>query len=313
MKPSLKNLTTETLKTKLSALQGTAKIDCLIELANRCMLYSEYQTGLDYARRAHDFAVESNATRHVADSLMQIGAFHLHKMNGLEAEKYYFQALELYRKANDSVGEANCQYKLGVYFWIHGANEKSIERFQTALASFQELAIKNEISACLTYVGRNLVELSKFEEALDYYFEALEITRTSKNSRQTIKLLNEIGNAFFELQRFDESLWYYEEALLLIEENPNKYLENDVLHRVGKTYFADKKYKEAAIWFEKNLTVAREINDHVSIERITNYLFRCQKSINKTKEIGRTETVQNLTFLNSTLPIFNAASFAKAC
>lgn len=107
--------------------------------------------------------------------------------------------------------------------------------------------------------------LGDYSNALEYYFNSLEINERLNNTEFTATDYNNIGLVLIEEQLFDEALSYFEKSLSLLDSISQKDKYARVLDNIGIAHYSMKNFEEALIWFRKSLKINREIDQKQTI------------------------------------------------
>ncbi|CAF4052609.1 unnamed protein product [Rotaria sordida] len=107
-------------------------------------------------------------------------------------------------------------------------------------------------------IGTILCKQEKYDEALDYHQQALELQEKYASCHSDItKRLNYIGNILFEKEKYDEALKFYQRVL----ENQENYYPHDhvdivtTLNNIGITLRKQQQFDEAIKYYQKALEI----------------------------------------------------------
>lgn len=101
---------------------------------------------------------------------------------------------------------------------------------------------------------------SKYEQAIDYFNEALILSRNNGDSSAVAKVLNKIGVVYFRKTEYDIAYDYYKRSITLMKSLGDKKGEADLNVNIGIIHIIRKKYIEANQNFEKSIQLYSEIN-----------------------------------------------------
>jgi CHAT domain-containing protein/Tfp pilus assembly protein PilF len=150
---------------------------------------------------------------------------------------------------------------------LHVAWARNYERsytFEEAvhqyLAAFEIDKIHRPESAGseLNNIGVIYKQAGNFEQAIQYYKQALEWHRRFKNRLAEGRTLDNLGQSFLSLSRFDQALAYLNEALPIRQEVKDLRGEGVTLANIGNVYMGEGEYAKAIEFFEKALPVLRQ-------------------------------------------------------
>src|SRR5262249_28277148 len=100
--------------------------------------------------------------------------------------------------------------------------------------------------------------LGHIEKAIDYYQQALPITREVKNRYMEMSAADNIGVGYVELKQYDKAAEYLEQALALAREMKARDLEAEPLDSLGEAYRLQGQYEKATQYHERVLALSRE-------------------------------------------------------
>jgi len=136
--------------------------------------------------------------------------------------------------------------------------------FEKSLKVYKYMTIDLNIKNSVLYymMGQVYFELYKYQEALEYYFNALELKPKSINT------LNNIGIVYLNLWDYDKSLEYYFKALEIDSQDV------DVLNNIWNIYFYKWEYFKALEYY--NIALSIDPNDediqnkrNITLKKIT--------------------------------------------
>lgn len=143
----------------------------------------------------------------------------LYGIGQAEKAQTRFQTL-LKHCESDTIDETTRQSRLAEIYNGLGVSKVYLNNLQgslvdqkKALAIFQELNRKDDISVAANYLGYTYRLMGKIDTAIDYYNKALEASQEGNVSQNTIAdITNNLGYAFAITGRFDEALNHCQEA-----------------------------------------------------------------------------------------------------
>lgn len=99
-----------------------------------------------------------------------------------------------------------------------GQLEKAIEYYEQALAISREIRDQFAEGNHLGNLGLAYSAISQFEKAIGYFEKAIPISRKTGNQRGEANHLNNLGDAYFRLSQVEKAFGYYEQALAISRE-----------------------------------------------------------------------------------------------
>ena len=115
---------------------------------------------------------------------------------------------------NDS-SKADSLYDEGAALYEAQDYDGAGEKFETALALYQELGIRDSEAWTMQYLGLVADNLGRYADAMDYYEQALALYRELGMEEDEALTIQNLGTAATNLGRYNEAVNYYEQALEL--------------------------------------------------------------------------------------------------
>jgi tetratricopeptide (TPR) repeat protein len=139
----------------------------------------------------------------------------------------------------------------------------ALEKWQVGLRQANTLGDKYYVSRFLSKIGIAHINLSQDQQALDYFQQALVLTREIGNhKRNEGSDLNNIGATYFHLDQYQKALDYFQQALTIYREISDRNRESITLYNIGQVYDNLEQHKKALDFFQKSLVIFREIGDN---------------------------------------------------
>ncbi|WP_282164575.1 tetratricopeptide repeat-containing sensor histidine kinase [Cellulophaga baltica] len=118
----------------------------------------------------------------------------------------------------------------------------------------------------LNQIGTSYRNISKFNQAIEYHKEALELAKKSNNLELKVYSLNMLSVVYRRIDAVKTALDYAQEAIELAESAPVlteglKHSKNVSLNGIGNIYQNLKQYKVAIEIFEKSLLLEEELHN----------------------------------------------------
>ena len=151
-------------------------------------------------------------------------------------------------------------YQLGLAYTRLGEISDAIAAHENALALAESIGVQDKIGATLLYLGLAHFHNSAFEQAIQYYLQALPLNKDTNLEGNT---LGHLGNAYAAMGRFEDGIEYLEKAIELNKSQQAKRSEAFWLGRLGDTYIkrAIEYYDKAIELIEQGVEISRDIGD----------------------------------------------------
>ena len=134
------------------------------------------------------------------------------------------------------------QQKTFIYYYIAstssmlGQKQEALQYYQQALLISREVGDRGGEGTTLNNLGAVYNGLGQQQEALQYYQQALQIMREVGDRRGEGVTLNNLGRVYNGLGQQQEALQYYQQALLIRREVGDRRGEGLTLHNIGMIY-----------------------------------------------------------------------------
>jgi len=158
---------------------------------------------------------------------------------------------------------------MGIVYRIQGKPKKALEYFQQALEISREIGDKEGIVNNLNNIGTVFGIQGKPKKALEYFQQALEISREIGYKEGEAGNLGNMGIVYQTQGKLKKALEHHQQALEISREIVNKEGIARNLNNIGIVFGIQGKLKEALQYFQQALEISREI---VNKEGIANNL-----------------------------------------
>ena len=151
--------------------------------------------------------------------------------------------IEALKTINIAINITNNDNPFKVNFYIIEGNlhqylkqdSLAINSYQNAYNIYYERADTLRMSMALNNIGISYKNLQNYDQALDYFNQALVLKRLTNNKKKVASTLYNIGGVLIIQHRYQEAKPYLIEALQIREELDNRDLSNS-LNRIGNLY-----------------------------------------------------------------------------
>ncbi|WP_165964498.1 tetratricopeptide repeat protein [Actinomadura sp. KC216] len=173
-------------------------------------------------------------------------------------------AVDAARRAGDRYAEAWGETCVGGAELALGRAPDALGRFQRALSVCMEINDTQGQAINLGNVANTLVQLERYEEALDHANESLRLFRSLHDQRSESIELRLIGSIHRGLGDNDEASRLYHAAVNAAH-GVDLQSEGDALQELGELARSQKKFPAAVTWFQKSIDVRRRIDDKLGL------------------------------------------------
>lgn len=150
-----------------------------------------------------------------------------------KAQKFFLEAAECAEKANDDTLCFLIYSNLGNIYIFRSINEYAISAFNKV----HQYALKTKnpeyIATSLIYLGRTCIKQKKYDCAIEYYKEAIEIEEKVNNRRKITVASNELSSIYLTIKDYEQALYYAKQAF---NNDDNKLAQGQIFLMLGKIY-----------------------------------------------------------------------------
>jgi FOG: TPR repeat len=197
---------------------------------------------------------------------------------------YHWCKLGEYETAFDVIQDEsysdNCVAK---FLELRGNNQLLAELYQELV---EHLTDKQDwrYTASLNDLGNVYDSLGRYEEAISYHQQSLEIDREIGNRGGVAKSLGNLGNAYDSLGRYEEAISYHQQSLEIYREIGDRGGVAASLGNLGIVYNSLGRYEEAISYHQQSLEIDREIGDRGGVAASLNNLGNVYKNLGRYEE-----------------------------
>ncbi|MDM8517740.1 adenylate/guanylate cyclase domain-containing protein [Desulfobacterales bacterium HSG16] len=188
----------------------------------------------------------------------------------LKSVSYGKMALQQAELSGDAKDVAEALNNIGVAFKNMGDYEQAMDYYLNALKIRETLSDRKEIANSLHNVGVLYDYLLNYEKALEYYHQALTIREEIGDKKGIASSYNNIGIIHHFSEEYQKALDYYHRALNLRKQIEDKKGVGSSMNNSGAAYRALGNHKEALSYFLKAINIFKELNDTYEVANISN-------------------------------------------
>jgi len=192
----------------------------------------------------------------------------------IKALQYAKDALQLSKQTGSEVLEARSHIKIGSNLILIGNYDEALKNFLASLKIAQSIKLEHEEFVSLSNLGVIQDRIDKFDNALRYYFEALNIYNKAIEKGKPIKeikniqgLYNNIGNIYASKNDLGTAEEYYLKGLAIAEQKLDYVNIGTICNNLGKLEDQKRNHDIAYGYLVKSLEARRKINDKSGIAK----------------------------------------------
>lgn len=218
----------------------------------------EYQLTLQKFNEALRIVKEMGESGYVADILSRIGiVYQMDLKNYSEAEKYYKDALMLYKSLNRKNEVARMLVNMASVNFDKNNHSEALNLVNKAI----DMSSKKEVKAyALSWAGRIYYAMGDYNKAQDYYKKAAISYKKIIDKKGEADTLTWVGWSTASMGYLKMSLEYYTQALDIIQELKYVPKEGEILQEICSAYYNIGSYKEAISSCKKAMQIYKKVD-----------------------------------------------------
>lgn len=240
----------------------TARIDFLI---NAIWKYKslDRDVSFDLLSKLDDFHATSKVDYKVDTKYYYYGILYKNIGQYDKSEEYLDRYYEVQKDKGDirRMGIA-VQAKCNMFF-EQGLYDKSMEAGKEAIEILEQLDNKKVVIPSYSRVGGILMELGRYNDAMEYHQIALDKALEAKDTFFLGNVMNDIGVLYEKKGDLDSTLYYYNKYRELSEAKGDKGRLVYAYYNLGTVYEKMGQINNAKASTQKSLKLAKEVNDPV--------------------------------------------------
>ena len=167
----------------------------------------------------------------------------------------------LLEKMQNKKEKANILSELGTIHFLLSEPRKALEFYEQALKISREIGDRWGDGVHLGNLGNAYSDLSEPRKALEFYEQALKISREIGDRRGEGARLGSLGNAYSDLGEPRKAIEFHEQALKISREIGDRRGEGAALGNLGNAYSHLGEPRKAIEFYDHALEISREIDD----------------------------------------------------
>ncbi|MGK7903587.1 MAG: CHAT domain-containing protein, partial [Hormoscilla sp.] len=195
----------------------------------------------------------------------------------------------------DRSGVATTLHNIGTVYYDIGKRQQALDYYNQALPISRSVGDRSGVAITLSNIGGVYDKIGKQQQALDYYNQALPIQREVGARSGVAITLSNIGSVYSDIGKQQQALDYYNQALPISRSVGDRKGEARTLNNIGLVYSGIGKRQQALDYFNQALPILREVGDRKGEAHTLNNIGGVYDKIGKQQ--------QALDFFNQALPI----------
>jgi signal transduction histidine kinase len=173
------------------------------------------------------------------------------------------RSLALSEEAGHVSGKVEALRNTGIVYYVQGDFNQALNYFYDALRIADEIQYEKGIARLYNNLGLIFYGQGKYEEALDAQFNSLTIKERINDTPGIATSLNNIANIYKNQGKYDESLIYHLKSLEVKQALKDDRAVAASLNNIAWLYINQQNYREAMVYFVDAEQLNREVQDKV--------------------------------------------------
>ena len=173
----------------------------------------------------------------------------------------WHQALILFQKLENRLGEGKSLGNLGMVYRVLGYYDTAIKYHQQSLAIAQEIKNYPGQSASLVNLGNAYLYLGDYGKAIKYYQQSLAIAQEINDPQGEGQARKNLGTVYLYLGNYGTAIDYFQQSLAIVQKINAPQGEAQALNGLGEAYGALGDHDGAIKYHLQSLAIARKIRD----------------------------------------------------
>jgi len=246
------------------------EVEALHQIALNYYHIGNYDETLDYLFKAVVIVEDDGGNRQLAQLYTDIGRMYREIGQSDNAINYFERSLQLKNKLNDSTTISFTLNNLGLVYMGTDQLELARDHFFTALAIDERLQDSVGIYSSLGNLGTYFRSKQLFDSSLTYLQRALPIINAKGNQYDKANFINQWGSINYESGRFEEAIQYFEEGLEIGLSIFSKATIKESYKGISDSYKAMENYQSALDYYQKFQAIEDSIFNEQNIKKIVN-------------------------------------------
>ncbi len=181
---------------------------------------------------------------------------------------YLHKSEPIFRNSDYHLEAANLFIRIAVIYSIINQPGKALKFAMDA----EKLASKAKSSEALfrSKVTLGLIhkQLANYITALEYYFQASQISEAMVDVSNQLMLSTNIGNVYFDLEDLSKAKYYYNQTLRIAIDNKNIYSLSQALGNLAVVYIQKKDKEKAMFYLDTCIAIRESLGDYYALNAI---------------------------------------------
>lgn len=233
---------------------------CLDQLQKNQEAKVYYQKGCDQLKAVKDTFCLDDCQNSTGYLLLRMGEYK-------ESRQYLADALAYREFVNDTFGIAGSLLHLGLLYNSMGDYTQSLDYYFRCIeyAKFSQDEDPGFMGKIMNNIGAVFMNQQKYDDALQYYREAIVWKMKSDNKKDAASTYNNMGSIYMNRNQYDSAMYYFNMSLEIRKESDDYRGLGIVYKNIGECAFRQDDLETAEENFALSLEYRRKFSDQTGI------------------------------------------------
>lgn len=181
--------------------------------------------------------------------------------NFLNAEKFYRQSFNIYKKLNDKSGLARALHQLANIKQLKGNFSDSAKYYHKSFILFEELGDKYGMAGILQNLGSLKKLIGDYDKAEEFYKKSLLIYKELNSKSETAKCMHNLAIIKHQSSQYDEAFQLFQDSLAIFEELYDRSGIAGNMHELARLMHSVGQYDKAEQLYKDSFDISQQLGD----------------------------------------------------
>lgn len=253
----------------------------LLNNASEALTDANLKQSLDYAIRARSLALESNDEEGFMKALLNLGKCYTRLGRQETAMENFVQALEISQKKSDEKMVGLIYKLIGNGYYFNNENALALQYYKRALLINERIEDKETEADLQNNLALVYTSSGKLDSALINLIACAKTYRQLNKPRKLANALLNTGEVKSQNKQYQEAIDYYDDALTINRSIGQSLQEGFALNNIAGSLIHIKRYAEAGVYCAQALTIALREDFKPLLLNVYENLYRLNKETNQ--------------------------------
>jgi serine phosphatase RsbU (regulator of sigma subunit)/Tfp pilus assembly protein PilF len=257
-------------------------------------------SALECFMKAAGYHKASNNNRGLANTYLYMAETYNLLGNHNNEKDYLKNAIEIYRKEQDSINLALAMHNLGYANYRMGQYDSALVLFSETSEIFQRLGSTKQYAYCIGNSGLSYSRLSDFEKAEDYLLRAIDILNKQGDERAVTEYMIEYAAILQHKGEIKKAIACATRSFGSAITNNFKEYERDAAYRLVNLYQISGKYDSASYYQSVYISAKDSIESVKNIQKMADLRtdFEVAKKQAEVEVLEKNKLIQHIVIIS---------------